>query len=181
MVVSTMFSDIAESVIAIYIDGEVCDLASIITASAVIDPVLIDCEEGINILRKSTAFITAMALSSVVPNMKLAACAETADGFYLDFDSETKLSEKSFEDIEKKIEEIVRKDEKFVRDTWSKKEATTFFENNSETYQLEILERSTQETVVVYRCGSHIFRDHGPLVPSTKYIGALKLTKLSGV
>ncbi|SBO32735.1 threonine--tRNA ligase [Anaplasma phagocytophilum] len=181
VVVSTMFSDVVESVIAVYIDGEVCDLASTITASAVVNPVLIDCEEGINILRKSTAFITAMAVSSVVPNMKLAVCAETSDGFYLDFDSETKLSEKSFEDIEKKIEEIVRKDEKFVRETWSKKEAITFFENNSETYQLEILEQNTQENVIVYRCGSHIFQNHSPLVPSTKYIGALKLTKLSGV
>lgn len=180
-VASAMFPEIAESIVALFVDGNLQDLATPISKDGSVDPVTIESNTGMDIIRHDAAHIMARAVREIFPDTKLAIGPTIENGFYYDFDLSHSLSEKDFEAIERKMADIIAKDERFVREVWPRERAIKFFEDLGEHYKLEILSKvPLGEEITVYKHGEFVDLCRGPHAPSARYVKAFKLTKISG-
>src|SRR5690606_15084258 len=68
------------------VDGELVDLAHVLTDGAAVEPVSVDSEDGLSVLRHSCAHVLAQAVQQVHPDAKLGIGPPIRDGFYYDFD-----------------------------------------------------------------------------------------------
>ncbi|ACM49780.1 threonine--tRNA ligase [Anaplasma marginale] len=180
-VASAMFPEIAGSIVALFVDGNLQDLATPISKDGSVDPVTIESNTGMDIIRHDAAHIMARAVREIFPDTKLAIGPTIENGFYYDFDLSHSLSEKDFEAIERKMSDIIAKDERFVREVWPRERAIKFFEDLGEHYKLEILSKvPLGEEITVYKHGEFVDLCRGPHAPSARYVKAFKLTKISG-
>ena len=157
-------------------------------------------DDGREVLRHSTAHVLAEAVTSLFPGAKYAIGPAIDDGFYYDFelpDGQT-FSEDDLTKIEAEMRRIVKQDQRFVREELSYDDALKVFAD--QPYKREIIEKvrageaADEDTgeaaagdggVSVYRNivnGESSFVDlcRGPHVPSTKRLGAFRLTKVAG-
>ena len=74
------------NVVAARINGRLMDLATPIAEADDVEPVLIDSEEGLYILRHSAAHVAAQAVQQLFPDAKLGIGPPITDGFYYEFD-----------------------------------------------------------------------------------------------
>ncbi len=75
----------------------------------VVEPVEISSEDGLNILRHSTAHVMAQAVQELFPEAKLGIGPPVKDGFYYDFDVEKPFTPEDLKAIEKKMQEIQKR------------------------------------------------------------------------
>ncbi len=127
-------------------------------------------------LKHSAAHILASAVLSLYPKTQLAIGPPLEDGFYYDFGN-LKISSEDLPKIEKKMQEIINKDLKFGLSEVDKKKAEQLLKN--QPFKLDIL-KEIKGKITFYRHGDFIDLCEGPHLSSTKKIGAIKLTKISG-
>src|SRR5689334_20597771 len=185
---------LAKDALAAKVDGEWVDLGRPIERDADVTIVTPATDDGRDVIRHSTAHVMAQAVSDLFPGAKYAIGPAIADGFYYDFDlpGGQHFSDDDLERIEARMREIVKADEPFVREELDREHAIATFAD--QPYKIEIIERVDPEdsseigegnVISVYRNprgdGSE-FVDlcRGPHVPSTKKLGAFKLTKVAG-
>ena len=101
-----LFTD--RSIVAMRVNGELRDLAHVLTAGDVVEPVAIDSADGLNILRHSAAHVLAQAVQNVNPDAKLGIGPPVTDGFYYDFDVEEAFTPEDMKALEKAMSRIVR-------------------------------------------------------------------------
>ncbi|MFZ9343032.1 MAG: threonine--tRNA ligase, partial [Candidatus Nanopelagicaceae bacterium] len=75
-----------DAIIVCKINGELKDLWSDISQGDVIESIAISTDEGLSVLRHSTAHVLAQAVQDVFPETKLGIGPPIKDGFYYDFD-----------------------------------------------------------------------------------------------
>ena len=73
-------------VIAVKIDGKLCDLDTEVDEDAAIEPIEIDSPEGIEILRHSTSHLMAQAVYRLYPGTKYGVGPAIENGFYYGMD-----------------------------------------------------------------------------------------------
>lgn len=169
-----------EVVVAVKINGELCDLSNEIPHQADLEPIYIDSEEGLEILRHSTSHVMAMAVKDLFPGVKVTIGPAIQDGFYYDFDYERPFKDEDLPKIEDKMKEIIRDDYPFKKTETSSREAIEFFRNQDEGYKVELIEAIGDATVSLYSQGTFTDLCKGPHLPSTGMIKAFTLTKLAG-
>ncbi len=145
-----------------------------------IEPVYINSDEGLNILRHSAAHIMAQAVKKNYPSAKIAIGPYIEKGFYYDFDIERSLSPDDLTEIEKTMQEIVEEDLSFTQQTITKEEARKIFLRRNEPYKLELLDEVEEDHVTIYSQGDFVDLCRGPHIPSTSYLKAFKLTSVAG-
>ncbi|MFV9838408.1 MAG: threonine--tRNA ligase [Aaplasma endosymbiont of Hyalomma asiaticum] len=178
-IIATVFKDVSDSVVSLCVNGKICDVHTLITEDANVEPVFAGSASGLEILRRSAANITAQAIMALYPTAKLAQTSTFDSGFSCDFDIEETISEKNFGIIEEKIEEIISKNTPFCKESWKIKEAKELFWGKGDTYKLEALSHESGK-VNLYKCGTYFDIYYGPLAPSTGYVKAFKITKIAG-
>lgn len=136
--------------------------------------------EGLSLLRHSTSHIMACAVRKLFPGTKVAIGPSTDDGFYYDFDSETKFNEDHFAKIEEEMQKIIDKNIPFAREEIKKIDAINKFKEDGEIYKVELLEEITDDKITYYKTDDFIDLCRGPHIPSTGYIKAFKLLKVAG-
>ena len=77
------------SVVVARVNGQLRDLFHVLADGDVVEPVTIDSEDGLAVLRHSTAHVLAQAVQQANPDAKLGIGPPIRDGFYYDFDVET--------------------------------------------------------------------------------------------
>ena len=175
-------------------DAEWYDLSRPIEHDAAVAVVTPDTPEGREVLRHSTAHVMAQAVTDLFPGAKYAIGPAIEDGFYYDFElpDGAHFSDDDLGRIEARMREIVQDDEPFVREELDREHAIATFAE--QPYKIEIIERvdpadaaeiGTGNVISVYRNprdGQEAFVDlcRGPHVPTTKRLGAFKLTKVAG-
>ncbi len=136
--------------------------------------------QGREVYWHSAAHILAEAVKELFPQARLTIGPPTEEGFYYDFDmGGYTLTPEDLEAIEARMREIVARDEKVFRKVVSKEEARKLFASLGEVYKLEILDEIEGDTVTLYGQGKFVDLCRGPHVPSTGYIGALKVLSAS--
>lgn len=103
------------SVIAARVGGELKDLAYAVADGEEVEPVEISSEDGLNILRHSTAHVMAQAVQELFPDAKLGIGPPVRDGFYYDFDVDKPFHPDDLKAIEKKMQEIQKRGQRFSR------------------------------------------------------------------
>jgi threonyl-tRNA synthetase len=167
-------------VMAVKINGESHDLSTLIDSEVTLEPIFLDSEEGLEILRHSTSHVMAMAVKALFPGVKVSIGPAIENGFYYDFDYERPFREEDLPKIEEKMKEIVEADFPFERSEMSSEEAIALFRDQGEDYKVEIIEDLGEERVSLYKQGSFTDLCRGPHLPSTGKIKAFRLTKVAG-
>jgi threonyl-tRNA synthetase len=169
-----------EKVIAVKIDGERRDLSTLIDSEVELEPIFLESEEGLEILRHSTSHVMAMAVKELFPGVKVTIGPAIENGFYYDFDYERPFREDDLPKIEEKMKEIVKANLPFKRSEMRAEEAIALFKGEGEDYKVEIIEDLGEERVSLYTQGSFTDLCRGPHLPSTGRIKAFRLTKVAG-
>jgi threonyl-tRNA synthetase len=182
-----LFTD--RQVVAMRINGELRDLATVLKSDDVIESVHISSEDGLNILRHSTAHVLAQAVQSINPEAKLGIGPPIRDGFYYDFDVEIPFTPEDLKAIDKKMQSIIKAGQRFKRVVVTDTEAQTRLAN--EPYKLELISLKSSNSDVgeggaevgagelsIYENVTHPDGDtawfdlcRGPHLPSTRMIG----------
>ncbi|WP_448262974.1 threonine--tRNA ligase [Microbacterium aurum] len=190
------------SVIALRVNGDLKDLATVVTAEDAVEPVTVDSADGLAILRHSTAHVLAQAVQRIRPQANLAIGPPITDGFYYDFGVDDPFTPEDLKAIKKEMERIVRENQRFVRRVVTEDEARA--EMADEPFKLELIdlaggpgsganaaegasaEIGAGELTIydnVTRDGETAWRDlcRGPHVPGTRLVGnGWDLTRIAG-
>ncbi|MFF5586508.1 threonine--tRNA ligase [Streptomyces hygroscopicus] len=184
------------SVVAVRVGGQLKDLAYQPAEGDEIEPVEITSQDGLDILRHSTAHVMAQAVQELFPEAKLGIGPPIKDGFYYDFDVETPFHPDDLKRIEKKMQEIQKRGQRFSRRVVTDEEARE--ELSAEPYKLELIglkgsaadaaEGASAEVgageLTIYdnldaKTGELCWKDlcRGPHLPTTRNIPAFKLMR----
>jgi len=169
-----------ERAVAVKINGVLCDLSARVLSQAELDPVYIESEEGLEILRHSVAHVMAMAVKDLFKGVKVTIGPAIRNGFYYDFDYERPFKESDLAAIEERMKEIIKENLPFVRKELSSKEAIEFFNQQGENYKIELIEDLGTDKVSFYTQGSFTDLCRGPHIPFTGRIKAFHLTRVAG-
>ncbi|MEC8316599.1 MAG: threonine--tRNA ligase [Pseudomonadota bacterium] len=173
---------LAKKALALKINGDAVDLATVIDSDCEIAVLTASDEEGVDLMRHDCAHILAEAVQELFPDTQVTIGPVIENGFYYDFARETPFSLDDLEKIEVRMREIVDRDEEIIREVWNRDEAITHFRDIGEIYKADIIASiPAGEDVSVYRQGDWKDLCRGPHLPSTGKLGkAFKLTKLAG-
>jgi len=184
-----------KDVVVCRINGELKDLWTDLVDGDVVESVTIDSEDGLKVLRHSTAHVMAQAVQQIYPESKLGIGPPITDGFYYDFDPQDPFTPESLEKIESAMRKIVKEGQRFKRRVTT--EADALKELAGEPYKCELIgikggssDESSVEVggseLTIYdnlgRDGQPVWSDlcRGPHLPSTKHIPAFKLMRSAG-
>ncbi len=135
--------------------------------------------QGRDIYWHSAAHLMAQAVTELYPSTKLGFGPTIDGGFYYDFDMETPLSVDDLPAIEGRMREIIQRNEPITRQELTSSEAAKLFEESGETYKVEHI-YDIDEDLTIYRQGDFVDLCRGPHLPSTGYIGEIKLLSVAG-
>ncbi len=171
---------LSDSVVAVKVNGEMRDLSYVIGQDSVLEPVYIDSEEGLDILRHTTSHILAQAVLHLFPSAKYAIGPSIENGFYYDFDLEHTFTPEDLKDIEEEMQRIIGQQLQVERRDIPKSDAIKLFESLGQTYKVELLNEIDGEVVSVYSQGDFVDLCRGPHLPSTGYAKHFKLLSVAG-
>jgi threonyl-tRNA synthetase len=188
------------TVVAVRVNGELRDLARPLLDGAgdevSVEPVTIESQDGLNIIRHSAAHVTAQAVQQLYAEAKLGIGPPITDGFYYDFQVSEPFTPDDLKAIEKQMTRIIKERQRFVRREISDDEGRQ--ELADEPFKIELIGKkgsaddesgssvevgAGQLTIYdnVRRDGSVAWKDlcRGPHVPHTGYIPAYAITRSS--
>jgi threonyl-tRNA synthetase len=186
-----IFAENKEIVVA-RINGVLKDLWTELSQGDVVEGVSISSEDGLAVLRHSTAHVMAQAVQEVFANTKLGIGPPIKDGFYYDFDPQENFNPDDLIKIESAMRKIIKEGQRFRRRVTTEKDALK--ELAHEPFKCELIEikgPAGEEASVevggveltIYdnlgRDGSPVWSDlcRGPHLASTKLIPAFKLMR----
>lgn len=165
-----------KDIIVAEINGRLIDLSAEIKEDGEIKFFTFKDKTGKKVFWHSSAHILATAVKRLYPDAVLGIGPAIDEGFYYDIYN-LKVGDNDLEKIEKEMENVVKEKLKFERKDISKEEAVELLKNNK--FKLEIIE-GVNGNLSIYRNGEFYDLCRGPHIPSTGYLGAVKLLKVSG-
>lgn len=180
-VAAAISQGLARNAVCAEVDGVLCDMSHVINSNADFKVFTLKDEEGLAVLRHSTAHLMAQAISHIWHNAKFAIGPSIKNGFYYDIDFEgTVITPEDLEKIEAEMAKIVKEDLAIVREEMSRLQAIEFFKERGDNYKVEILSELDSETVSLYRQGDYVDLCRGPHVSNTGRLKVFKLTSIAG-
>ena len=172
---------LAKAALAGRVNGRLVDTSFTIDSDADLAIITAKDDDGLEIIRHSTAHLLAHAVKQLFPSAQVTIGPVIEDGFYYDFAFERTFTPEDLEQIEKRMAELAKADHAIGRTVMARDEAVAFFRGQGEEYKAEIIASiPADEEIGLY--GQADFKDlcRGPHVPSTGKLGAFKLTKVAG-
>ncbi len=171
-------------VVVARINGQLKDLATELVDGDDVEPVDIESDDGLFVMRHSAAHVMAQAVQELYPGTMLGIGPPIKDGFYYDFDAPEPFQPDDLKKVEKQMQRIIKSGQQFRRRAVSEDEARR--ELADEKYKLrligsdggaEVMEVGGDELTIydnLDRQGDVIWNDlcRGPHVPNTRYIPA---------
>jgi threonyl-tRNA synthetase len=173
------------------VDGELRDLSYVPATDVHVEPVTPRSDDGLQVLRHSTAHVMAQAVCDLYPGARYAIGPATTDGFHYDFELPEPVHASDLSKIDRRMRQIVKRRQPFVREEVSRDEAIERLRD--QPFKVEILqdigagggdetagEVGAGETVSLYSNDGWVDLCTGPHVPHTGVLGAFKLTNVAG-
>ena len=177
-------SRLAKSAVAVLVDGEQRDLLDELPDKASVSIITIESEEGLQIMRHTlTAQVLAKAVKNLYADSKLAIGPTIENGFYYDVSTKTPISIEDLPRIENEMIRILEKKSNIIKTLHSEKDAKKLFKERGESFKIEIIDDADQtDNFQIYTNNDADFIDlcRGPHLPNLSFVGAFKLTKVSG-
>ena len=138
-------------------------------------------EEGLDVIRHSTAHLMAMAVQELFPGVQVTIGPVIDDGYFYDFATGHTFTDDDLQKIEKRMLEITKDDLPIERVVMERDQAVKLFRDMGEHYKVQIIEDlPADEEISIYRQGAWMDLCRGPHVPSTGKLKAFKLMKVAG-
>ena len=180
-VAASIGAGLAKAALAGRVDGKMVDLSHRIETDAALAIVTDKGDDGLEIIRHSTAHLLAHAVKELFPDAQVTIGPVIDNGFYYDFSYTRPFTPEDIAAIEARMNEIARREIPVSREVWARDQAVEFFKGIGEHYKAEIIASiPSAEDVSLYRQGDFIDLCRGPHVPSTGKLKVFKLTKLAG-
>ena len=180
-VVSEIGPGLHKASLAAVVNDRLVDLSRQIDADSSLRIITAKDDEGLEIIRHSTAHLLAHAVKQLYPDVQVTIGPVIEDGFYYDFSFQRGFNEDDLIAIEKRMHELASEQIKVERSVVLKADAVQLFRDLGEEYKAEIVEDLPDtEEITLYRQGTFIDLCRGPHVPNTGKLKAFKLTKLAG-
>ena len=181
--------DVLKRTLAAKVNGEQVDLGSNLPETGdtvVIEPITSDSDDGLELIRHSTAHLLAAAILDLFPGTKLgvgpALMEDPRYGYYYDIIAPRQLTEADLPVIEKKMKAMAKQNLPYRREIVEKARILDIFEGREEPLKCELISDKVTDTASIYYIDNSPFIDFclGPHVPHTGKLGAFKLLALSG-
>ncbi len=168
-----------KSACAARIDGEVCDLRTLLTKDCSLEILTFDDPDGKHAFWHTAAHVMAQAVQHLFPEAKFGIGPALENGWYYDIKVGRSLSTADFEAIEAEMKKLVKADEPIVRRTITVEEGREIFAGQD--YKLELLEEYAAKgwELSIYTQGDFTDLCAGPHLMSTGMLKAVKLTKVA--
>jgi threonyl-tRNA synthetase len=178
---SSLGISVGQDILAAKVNGQVVDLTRPLSEDAVLEPLRFDSAEGREVYRHTSTHILAQAVKELFPAAQLTIGPALEDGFYYDFAFDRPFTPEDLERIEERALDIAKRRLTITRREITKQEAIDFFKARGEHYKVELIQGFPErEPISVYAQGDFVDLCRGPHLPSTGYIGALKLLSTAG-
>ena len=172
---------LARAALAGKVGNQLVDLSYEISSDSNLSIITARDQEGIDVIRHSTAHLLAYAVKELFPDAQVTIGPVIDNGFYYDFSYKRPFTPEDLSTIEKKMAELAKKDFTVERIVMDRKEAIKHFKGIKEDYKSEIIESIPDtEEVSLYKEGDFIDLCKGPHVPSTGKLKVFKLMKVAG-
>lgn len=172
---------LAKAALAGKVNGQLVDTSYVIETDSELAIITDKNDEGLDIIRHSTAHLLAYAVKELFPEAQVTIGPVIENGFYYDFSYKRAFTPEDLEKIEKKMTELAKKDELVTRKVMPRDEAVTYFNSIGEAYKAEIISSiPAGEEVSLYTEGNFTDLCRGPHVPNTGKLKAFKLMKVAG-
>ncbi len=180
-VAQSIGSGLAKATLAGKINGQLVDASYLIEKDVELQIVTAKDDEGIDVIRHSTAHLLAQAVKQLYPEAQVTIGPVIENGFFYDFSYERPFAPEDLKAIEKKMQQLVSENIEIKRSELSRDEAVNFFKELGEDYKAEIIESiPANEALSLYTQGDFTDLCRGPHVPSTSKLKAFKLMKIAG-
>ena len=173
--------DFPEDAIALRLDGAAVDLNRDLPGDARPEFISLDSEEGLEILRHSTAHLMAQAVRELYPGARLAIGPPIESGFYYDVDVDAAFTPDDLKKIEGRMKKLAGRRYAIRREDISRADALALFGERGESYKIEMIrELPEDEALSIYRQGDFVDLCRGPHAPSTGMLRNFKLLSVAG-
>ncbi|RAT03288.1 threonine--tRNA ligase, partial [Bacillus cereus] len=165
------------------LNDEMIDLVTPIEEDGAVSIITLDSEDGLYILRHSTAHLLAQALKRLYKDVKveLGIGPVIENGFYYDVDMEEAITVEDFKKIEKEMQKIVNENLEIVRHEVPRAEAIRRFEEIGDELKLDLINDLPEDAVIsIYEQGEFFDLCRGVHLPSTGKIKVFKLLSVAG-
>ena len=163
------------------LDKQLVDLSHKLNKDAELSILNLDSDEGLQVLRHTSAHVLAQAVKRLYRNVELGMGPVVEDGFYYDFKLDHPLSSEDLQAIEKEMEHIISENLEIKRIEVSYAEAVKLFQDRGESFKLDIAKNIPKdEKLTIYQQGEFVDLCRGPHLPSTSFVKSFKLTRVSG-
>ncbi len=180
-VAASISAGLARAALAGIVDDTPVDLDAVVSDGDSVAIVTAKSDEGLELMRHSTAHLLAAALTDLYPGVKFGVGPAIENGFYYDIElpEGVTVSPDDFAAIEARMAEIAKSGAAIVRREVSRDEAREIFAD--QPLKLELIDELPEdETISIYQLGDFTDLCRGPHVPDTGKLGAYKLTKVAG-
>ncbi|MBU9714168.1 threonine--tRNA ligase [Evansella tamaricis] len=163
------------------VNGQMVDLRTPIEEDGDLEIITYDSQEGLEVLRHSTAHLLAQAVKRLYEDVKLGVGPVIEGGFYYDIDMPHSLTPEDLEKIEKEMKRIVDENLEIRRVEVSREEAIQRYQEIEDELKLELLEDiPAGEKISIYEQGEFFDLCRGIHIPSTSKIKKFKLMTVNG-
>ena len=180
-VAASIGAGLARAALAGIVNDTPVDLDAVVSDGDSVAIVTAKSDEGLGLMRHSTAHLLAAALTDMYPGVKFGVGPAIESGFYYDIElpEGVTVSPDDFAAIEARMAEIAKSGAAIVRREVSRDEAREIFAD--QPLKLELIDELPEdETISIYQLGDFTDLCRGPHVPDTGKLGAYKLTKVAG-
>ena len=181
-VAQSIGAGLAKATIAGRVNGERRDASDIISEDATLEIITAKDEDGLEIIRHSTAHLLGHAIKQLFPNVKMAIGPTIDNGFYYDIDLDRSLTQEDLDALEARMLELAKTNYDVVKKRVSWQEARDTFESRGEPYKMAILDEniSKDDHPALYHHEEYIDMCRGPHVPNMRFCHHFKLQKVAG-
>jgi len=170
---------LASEAIVARVNGDLFDLTRPLEGDARLEILTTKNPDALQVYRHSTAHLLAAAVLELYPETQLGIGPPTENGFYYDFQRDTKFTPEDLEKIEARMRELQARNLPFERRLTPKQVGLEKY--RGDWMKHELIEERAGDIFSEYTLGPH-FIDfcRGPHVPSTEKLKAFKLLSIAG-
>ena len=180
-VAQSIGAGLAKATVAGRVNGKLVDACDPISEDASVQIITPKDEEGVEIIRHSTAHLLGHAVKQLYPEVKMVIGPVIEEGFYYDIYSEHPFTPEDMEKIEARMTQLINQDYDVIKKMTPRDQVIKVFQDRGETYKLRLIEDMPNETQMgLYHHQEYVDMCRGPHVPNTRFLKAFKLTKMSG-
>jgi len=170
-----------KKIVGMKVNGVLVDCDKVFTSDSIFEYVFPDSEDGLDLLRHSTAHLMAHAILRLFPGAKFGIGPSIKDGFYYDIRFPEPISDEDLPKIEAEMRKISQEKVPLVREELTKEEALEMFNDLHEDLKVEMIRGIPEgETLSIYKEGDFVDFCRGPHVPNTGCCKFFKLLSLAG-